>query len=113
MLISHDLDHVVQVHIKVNGEPVDLRMKLGPLGEAFFVSPVDESDADVRCDTLHLHCLYRLMCRQGDVEEYSSGTAPSPPPTATEQAEFAFDSKHSSPPIPASPSRVRMLMSFE
>ena len=32
--------------MRVNGEPVDLRVKLGPLGEAFFVAPLDDADHD-------------------------------------------------------------------
>ena len=32
--------------MRVNGEPVDLRMKLGPLGEAFFVALLDDADQD-------------------------------------------------------------------
>jgi phosphatidate phosphatase PAH1 len=30
----------VQVSVTVNSEPVDLKMMLGPLGEAFFISEI-------------------------------------------------------------------------
>jgi len=36
-----------KVDIEVNGEPVDLRMKLGDAGEAFFVQEADEDIIDV------------------------------------------------------------------
>ena len=52
--------------MRVNGEPVDLCMKLGPLGEAFFVAPLDEADQD------------------GEVEEYTA--APLPAHNAAELA---------------------------
>ena len=32
--------------MRVNGQPADLRMKLGPLGEAFFVAPLEDADQD-------------------------------------------------------------------
>ena len=32
--------------MRVNGEPVDLCMRLGPLGEAFFVAPLEDADQD-------------------------------------------------------------------
>ena len=42
----------------VNGEPVDLRMKLCPLGDAFIVEPLDDADQD------------------GEVEEYTATPVP-------------------------------------
>ena len=44
--------------MRVNGEPVDLRVKLGPLGEAFFVAPLEDADQD------------------GEVEEYTAAPVP-------------------------------------
>lgn len=35
-----------QVDIEVNGEPVDIHMKLGESGEAFFVEECDEDDLE-------------------------------------------------------------------
>lgn len=35
-----------QVDIEVNGEPVDIHMKLGESGEAFFVQECDEDDLE-------------------------------------------------------------------
>lgn len=35
-----------QVDIEVNGEPVNIHMKLGESGEAFFVQECPETDAD-------------------------------------------------------------------
>lgn len=35
-----------QVDIEVNGEPVNIHMKLGESGEAFFVQECPENDAD-------------------------------------------------------------------
>lgn len=35
-----------QVDIEVNGEPVNIHMKLGESGEAFFVQEIPETDAD-------------------------------------------------------------------
>lgn len=35
---------VVQVDIEINGEPVDIHMKLGESGEAFFVEDCGETD---------------------------------------------------------------------
>ena len=34
--------HRYQVSVTVNSEPVDLKMMLGPLGEAFFISELEE-----------------------------------------------------------------------
>ena len=48
----------MQVPLRVNGEPVDVRVKLGPLGEAFIVAPLDEADQD------------------GEVEEYTAVPVP-------------------------------------
>lgn len=35
-----------QVDIEVNGEPVNIHMKLGESGEAFFVQEIPENDVD-------------------------------------------------------------------
>lgn len=37
-------DRCFQVDIEVNGEPVDIHMKLGESGEAFFVQECPEND---------------------------------------------------------------------
>ncbi|XP_074068074.1 phosphatidate phosphatase LPIN3 isoform X3 [Macrotis lagotis] len=39
--------HEQVVDIEINGEPVDLQMKLGDNGEAFFVKPLDSSEEEV------------------------------------------------------------------
>ena len=44
--------------MRVNGEPVDLCVKLGPLGEAFVVAPLEDADQD------------------GEVEEYTAAPVP-------------------------------------
>lgn len=44
----------LQVDIEINGEPVDLQMKLGDSGEAFFVQKL-ESDEVSTC-VLHTTC---------------------------------------------------------
>ena len=44
--------------MRVNDEPVDLRMKLGPLSEALVVAPLDDADQD------------------GEVEEYTAAPVP-------------------------------------
>jgi phosphatidate phosphatase LPIN len=36
-----------KVDIEVNGEPVDIHMKLGESGEAFFVEEVPEDDSEI------------------------------------------------------------------
>ena len=46
----------MQVTLRANGEPVDLCVKLGPLGEAFFVAPLDDN-------------------QDGEVEEYTAAPA--------------------------------------
>ena len=55
----------------MNGEPVDLRVKLGPLGEAFIVASLEDADQD------------------REVEEYTA--APVPAHNAAEPA--ASDTK--------------------
>jgi phosphatidate phosphatase LPIN len=37
----------LQVDIEINGEPVDIHMKLGESGEAFFVEECPEGDLEV------------------------------------------------------------------
>lgn len=44
--------YVLQVDIEVNGEPVDIHMKLGDSGEAFFVEEIAEDDAATVPDNL-------------------------------------------------------------
>lgn len=44
-----------QVDIEINGEPVDLHMKLGDNGEAFFVQESDENE--VGDDEVLLVCI--------------------------------------------------------
>lgn len=39
--------NLVQVDIEVNGEPVDIHMKLGESGEAFFVVGCDGDDVEI------------------------------------------------------------------
>lgn len=48
--VTHPLPHhaSLQVDIEINGEPVDLHMKLGDSGEAFFVQEL-ESDEVSTC----------------------------------------------------------------
>lgn len=48
--VTHSLPHhaSLQVDIEINGEPVDLHMKLGDSGEAFFVQEL-ESDEVSAC----------------------------------------------------------------
>ena len=48
----------MQATLRVNSEPVDLRVKLGPLGEAFFVASLDDADQD------------------GEVKEYTAAPVP-------------------------------------
>lgn len=36
-----------KVDIEINGEPVDIHMKLGESGEAFFVEELPEEDSEV------------------------------------------------------------------
>ena len=38
---------VLQVDIEINGEPVDIHMKLGESGEAFFVEECTEGELEV------------------------------------------------------------------
>lgn len=38
---------VIKVDIEINGEPVDIHMKLGESGEAFFVEECPEGDLDL------------------------------------------------------------------
>lgn len=45
MLIT-SLTSFIQVDIEVNGEPVDIHMKLGESGEAFFVEECPEDDIE-------------------------------------------------------------------
>lgn len=44
----------LQVDIEINGEPVDLHMKLGDSGEAFFVQELESDDVSASWH-LHLH----------------------------------------------------------
>lgn len=37
----------LQVDIEINGEPVDLHMKLGDSGEAFFVQELDSDEVEI------------------------------------------------------------------
>ena len=45
----HNLLWLKQVDIEINGEPVELQMKLGDAGEAFFVEEVETNDPSDFC----------------------------------------------------------------
>lgn len=47
-LLSQVIYFFMQVDIEVNGEPVDLPMRLGENGEAFFIQDVEENDVSVQ-----------------------------------------------------------------
>lgn len=48
----------LQIDIEINGEPVDLHMKLGDNGEAFFVQETEQQDVSsaVKIDW-NFHCM--------------------------------------------------------
>lgn len=42
-----------QIDIEINGDPVDLHMKLGDNGEAFFVQEMEVQDVSIFTDSSH------------------------------------------------------------
>ena len=44
-----------QVDIEINGEAVDLHMKLGEKGEAFFVQEITDDDEDIEPVSMHAY----------------------------------------------------------
>lgn len=59
----------LQVDIEINGEPVDLHMKLGDSGEAFFVQELESDDVST---LWHLPPLGRML---GPVTDLPLGTS--------------------------------------
>lgn len=45
-----------KVDIEINGEPVDIHMKLGESGEAFFVEELPEEDSEVSFILWEFYC---------------------------------------------------------
>lgn len=45
-----------KVDIEINGEPVDIHMKLGESGEAFFVEELPEEDSEVSSILWGFYC---------------------------------------------------------
>lgn len=48
----------LQIDIEINGEPVDLHMKLGDNGEAFFVQETEQQNVS---SALKIHCIFYGM----------------------------------------------------
>lgn len=66
------LDYVIhayfQVDIEINGEPVDLHMKLGDNGEAFFVEENESSEVSRKCQRSYSV----VLCSLFKVEMYEN-----------------------------------------
>ncbi|KAG8446178.1 hypothetical protein GDO86_013870 [Hymenochirus boettgeri] len=66
----------ITVDIEVNGEPVDLQMKLGENGEAFFIQETDRSEIkDVESFTINTAMVPDTQ-NSGNVESFNTATVP-------------------------------------